>query len=136
MCSLLTPPPPPPQYNQIISVLGSPAPDVWERCFSSLPESHGGKVPEFDLIAEYVTAVRVLRCCSNLISLPLSRSLCSARPLDVMLSRVSPGAVALIQKMLAWDPAQRITAFEALSDPYFQQEPHAEQFIITSSRSS
>ena len=67
------------------------------------------------------------------LSLSLSHS---ARPLNVMLSRVSPGAVALIQKMLAWDPAQRITAFEALSDPYFTQDPPPEVFVITSSKRS
>ena len=48
---------------------------------------------------------------------------CSGLPLDQLIPGASDGALKLIQKMLIYDPAQRISADEALADPYWTMEP-------------
>jgi len=67
----------PEMMSWIISVLGSPPPDVWERCFSSLPEGHG--VPEFDVMPEYEPPSRPATRAdySHVCSLSLSLSQCA-----------------------------------------------------------
>jgi serine/threonine protein kinase len=41
----------------------------------------------------------------------------------VLLLQASPGALDLLQRLMAFDPDQRITAAEALAHPYFSTTP-------------
>ncbi len=40
-------------------------------------------------------------------------------PFTAFFPRAAPGALALLRRMLAFDPADRPSAEEALADPYF-----------------
>ena len=44
-------------------------------------------------------------------------------PLHRLLPNASPAAIALLSKLLVYNPAQRISAREALTDVYFFSEP-------------
>ena len=47
-----------------------------------------------------------------------------------MLSKISESGKDLIKQMLAYDPSERITAFDALKHPYFSEDPKPEVFRI------
>ncbi len=48
-----------------------------------------------------------------------------AKPFAQKFSNASPAALALLQRLLAFDPLDRPTAAEALADPYFASLPNA-----------
>lgn len=89
----------------IVSVLGKPEQEIWMKCYAHLPE-----------VATVEQAERMA----------------DAKPLSVMLPNISSEGMELVQSMLHWDPAQRITAFDALNHPYFQQDPQPEVFRVES----
>ena len=56
-----------------------------------------------------------------------------AKPLRTMLTsmNISESGITLIESMLNWDPAKRITAFEALSHPYWlSEDPQPEVYKV------
>eukprot|EP01094_Clydonella_sp_ATCC50884_P029442 TRINITY_DN9220_c0_g1_i4.p1 TRINITY_DN9220_c0_g1~~TRINITY_DN9220_c0_g1_i4.p1 ORF type:complete len:806 (-),score=303.03 TRINITY_DN9220_c0_g1_i4:476-2809(-) len=89
----------------ILTVLGDPDEETWRKCYAHLPEANTVKQAE---------------------------RMGNGAPLPEMLPKVSAEGMQLVHSMLHWDPAQRITAFDALNHPYFKQEPLPEVFRVES----
>ncbi|MDP2439829.1 MAG: protein kinase [archaeon] len=85
----------------IIDTKGSPPSDVWDRCFSSLP---GLDHPQPLILAA-------------LDANPLPKDICEPSLAD------SPLGSELLEHMLKWDPAARISVESALAHPFFLQDP-------------
>ncbi|GAA5835105.1 hypothetical protein JCM11251_000165 [Rhodosporidiobolus azoricus] len=82
------------QVNKIFKLLGRPTDDMWPG-FRKLPNVKSFNI---DAAQPYSTLPRTFRYLSSL-------------------------GLDLMQKLLTYDPAQRITAEEALKHPYFEENP-------------
>lgn len=80
------------QLTLMINLLGSPSPEALEKVQSDMARKHFENLPK-----------------SN------------PPPLSERFPGVEPVALDLLAKLLDWDPHERITAYEALSHPYFYE---------------
>ncbi|PRQ46634.1 putative protein-serine/threonine kinase CMGC-CDK-CCRK family [Rosa chinensis] len=82
------------QLSRIISVLGNPTEEIWPEC---------DKLPDYKTIS------------FNKVENPIGIGTC--------LPSRSPGEVAMVSRLVCYDPARRATAMELLQDKYFNEEP-------------
>jgi cell division cycle 2-like len=86
--------------GRILKLKGAPPDGVWSECFEKLP------------LAYHIEPHRA--------SFARERSLHSRVP------TLSPAGLDLLEQMLAWKPADRITARAALEHPFFSEDPQLE----------
>jgi protein kinase len=91
------------ELHKICLVLGSPTADTWPELFNGQMEAAG--VSQGEIVAASMIPLNVV----------------AKSPLQDWIPTATAPAVDLLSKLLQWDPAQRLSAAQALQHPFFVQ---------------